>query len=208
MTVKSCVPTFVVTLIWSPTSTSKCLAELTVDDDLAAPDRGAPVGEVPRRGRRAVEHAAERRRAAAAHLLAVGRAHLGEALHVAVGRGDTRASPARSAISESGIWSRVVLNPASTLFVERTNASVLANALAKILSNVPRIVSLKTNTPDRNVVPAMIASAVSARRPLRARTFFSERRNMSLPEPLHPVEHPLGRRLGHLVDDACRRRGR
>src|SRR6478735_2886919 len=104
-------------------------------------------------------------------------------------------------ISVSGIWSRVVLNPASTLLVERTNASVLANALAKIVSNVPRIVSLKTNTPDRNVVPAMIASAVSARRPLRARTFFSERRNMSLLEPLHPVAHHLGGRLGHLVDD-------
>src|SRR4051794_31504243 len=47
----------------------------------------------------------------------------------------------------------------------------------------------------------MIASAVSARRPLRASTFFSDRRNTSLPEALHAVEHPLGGGLGHLVDD-------
>src|SRR4029077_6564731 len=69
-------------------------------------------------------------------------------------------------------------------------------------SNVPRIVSLNTNTPLRNIVPAMIAAAVSRSRPLRASTFFSESLNIaSLPEALHPVEHPLGGGFGHLVDD-------
>src|SRR3954447_612442 len=69
-------------------------------------------------------------------------------------------------------------------------------------SNVPRIVSLNTKTPLRNIVPAMIAAAVSSSRPLRATTFFSECLNMaSLPEALQPVEHPLGGGFGHLVDD-------
>ena len=55
---------------------------------------------------------------------------------------------------------------------ERTNASVEAYALANSLSKLPLMVSVNTNTPDRNAVPAMTASAVSTRRPLRLQMFF------------------------------------
>ena len=179
-TVNCCVPTWVVTLSWSPTFTSPFFA-----DPLSMTISVSPVGRRP-----------------SAMLHGV----VGESLSAAPNVGGPSppislpsavliwAKPCTSpvaettpgtdctvAISESGIWSRVVLKSASTLFVERTNASVLAYALAKIVSNVPRIVSLNTNTPDRKVVPAMIASAVRVSRPFLASTFFSESRNMLIP---------------------------
>src|SRR5688572_33269497 len=64
------------------------------------------------------------------------------------------------------------------------------------------MVSLNTNTPLRNAQPAMTAIDVSSRRPLRARAPFSAILNIeSVAESLEPVEHAIGRRLHHLVDD-------
>src|SRR3954464_13791147 len=63
------------------------------------------------------------------------------------------------------------------------------------------MVSLNTANPDRKAQPATTAIAVSSRRPLRAMVLRSASLNISLTEPLHAVEHALGRGVGHLVDD-------
>ena len=63
-------------------------------------------------------------------------------------------------------------------------------------------VSEKMNVPARNDVPRMTAREVSSKRPLRAMMPFRAILNIdSVTEPLHAIEHEIGRRLGHLVDD-------
>ena len=64
------------------------------------------------------------------------------------------------------------------------------------------IVSLNTKTPLRNAQLAMTASAVSSKRPLRARTFLSAIRNISVAEALHAIEHVGGCGILQFVDNA------
>ena len=79
---------------------------------------------------------------------------------------------------------------------------MLRKASAKRLSKVFWIVSVKTSVPTGTRSPRMTASAVRSSRVLWARMPLSaDLEHRSVPELLHAVEHPVGRRLAHLVDD-------
>src|SRR3954447_12683340 len=74
---------------------------------------------------------------------------------------------------------------------------------ANRLSNVFPMVSVSTRLPAMKATPSSTARLVVSTRSLRARSpamvVFSI--GALLPELLQAVEHPLGRRVRHLVDD-------
>src|SRR3954453_11334185 len=69
-------------------------------------------------------------------------------------------------------------------------------------SNALLIVAVKTSVPQMNATPRMIATPVSTKRTLWERIPLTVTFHMGLlPQALHPVQHALGGRLVHLVDD-------
>src|SRR5215831_5106325 len=66
------------------------------------------------------------------------------------------------------------------------------------------MVSASTKVPDMNATPSVMASALATSRILWAMRPRMAVRNMSgrLAQALHPLEHPLGRRVGELADEA------
>src|SRR3954453_1052810 len=91
----------------------------------------------------------------------------------------------------------------SSLFVERTNASVPLLPFEKRSSNVWLTVAVRIDTPEKKPMPITTARNVPTSRRLWATRF----RNVTLsttsvPERLEPVEHLVGGRLGHRIDDA------
>src|SRR4051794_39382773 len=95
--------------------------------------------------------------------------------------------------------------PASTcsLLDDRTNASVPRLPLEKRSSNVWLTVAVRIDTPEKKPMPMTTARNVPTSRRLCATRFrkvtFS---TTSVPERLEPVEHLVGGRLGHRIDDA------
>src|SRR4051794_21662592 len=75
--------------------------------------------------------------------------------------------------------------------------------LANIVSNVLPMVSVSTSAPAMNATPSSTAKLVVTTRSFRARSparvVFSI--GPLLPVLLEELEHPLGRRVLHLVDD-------
>src|SRR6476469_7247269 len=89
-----------------------------------------------------------------------------------------------------------------------TSGAVCRNSSVKLLFRV----SVKTKVPATNATPRTMAKALIPIRSLWASRLFRVARNISGHpgrvrgagtgvEALHPVEHPLGRRLQHLVHD-------
>src|SRR5512143_3568715 len=67
------------------------------------------------------------------------------------------------------------------------------------------MVSVSTSVPAMKATPRATASAVASSRSLWATTPCKAVRNIavSLPEPLHPLEDQVRRRVRHLVDGAA-----
>ena len=67
------------------------------------------------------------------------------------------------------------------------------------------MVSVSTSVPAMKATPRRTARLVVRSRSLRAARSLRVVRNMAIysPKLLHAVEHPVGRRCGHLVDDAA-----
>jgi hypothetical protein len=99
-------------------------------------------------------------------------------------------------------------NPASKAVarVTLTSLEVLSNRLVKVRLSV----SVKIIVPETKATPRTMASpdrasrSLCASRPRRvARHMSGLHRGPGAVERLHALEHPLGGRVGHLVDDAA-----
>ena len=99
----------------------------------------------------------------------------------------------------------VLLKPAPV--VPRTATAVLRLTEAKRFSKALPIVSVSTYVPDTIATPSTTAIADSSSRTLRASRPLSVTRSISAEpgtaasERLHPVQHAIGRRCPHPVDD-------
>src|SRR5213079_3223580 len=72
---------------------------------------------------------------------------------------------------------------------------MLPNSVVNVFCRV----SVRTNVPEMNVTPRMIASAVSASRSLWASRPLSVTLRMSCPQGPHALEHGIGGRLAELA---------
>src|SRR6478609_2454637 len=128
----------------------------------------------------------------------------------------TRCTPSRP-VSSSTIAAGTVLvsapvNPPAAAAADVAGRTVMSGAVCRN-SSVKLLfrVSVKTKVPATNATPRTMAKALIPIRSLWASRLFRVARNISghrgrvrgsvRVETLHPVEHPFGRRLEHLVDD-------
>src|SRR5918994_2476742 len=118
----------------------------------------------------------------------------------------TPVTPATVSTSDASTRPRTSPAPSGLLKAAspRATASVPALTFANRSSNVLPIVSVSTSVPAMNATPSNTAKLVVRSRHLRAASVLMVVRNMaSLTEVLHAVEHAVGGRGGHLVDDAA-----